>query len=223
MIVMSHEQDIREIENGLAILTKVFNKEGITYRVLGSILVAAINGKPHRTLGDIDVLLDESSWQQISADLKKEGYQLVDKNKVGFNWYEAHKPHSLGFTFLLIGKFRNDYFEYELNRSLKLRISSSYLFPTKYSLFSHSFTGIPRRSVYEGLKISSLNPKRKLDREVVTKNFAGEIPTGTKLEKAFNIYLFGIEIPYAYSFFSSLYNLYGGMRVIFGKKYEVWD
>ena len=223
MIFVAHEQDIKDIKNGLIALDRVFNKKGVNYRVLGSVLVAAINGTPHRTLGDIDILLDESNWQQISGVLKKEGYQLVNKSSFGFNWFEAHKPNSLGFTFLLIGKFQDDYFEYVLNHILKLRIASSYLTPTKYTLFGYSFTGIPRRSVYEGLKISSLNPKRKLDRELVTKAFGGKIPTGVKLERAFNIYSFGLEIPYAYSFFSYLYNLYGGLRVIFGKKYEIWN
>ena len=220
---MENLQENESIKRGLETLEKIFNKEGINYRVLGSVLVAALNERPHRTLGDIDILLDKSNWQQVANNLKKAGYQLINKSKVGFNWFEAHKKDGLGFTFLLIGKFQDDYFEYELNNNLKLRIAIPYLYPTKYSLFGYSFTGIPRRSVYEGLKVSSLNPKRKVDREIVTKALGGEIPTGVKLERAFNIYFLGMKIPYAYSFFSYLYNLYGGLRVIFGKKYEVWD
>jgi len=223
MISMSQEQHTEEIKGGLATLDKVFNKEGIGYRIIGSVLVAAINGKPHRTLGDIDVLLDKSNWQQVISDLKREGYQLVKKSKVGFNWFEAHKPNSLGFTFLLIGEFQDDYFEYELNHMLKLRIASSYLSPTKYSLFGYSFTGIPHRSIAEGLKASNLNPKRKLDKQVVASAFKNKIPDEIEFEKAFRIYLYGTEIPYAYPSFSYLYNLYGGLRVIFGKKYEIWN
>ena len=220
---MAQEQHVKEIKNSLAALDNIFNKEGINYRVVGSVLVAAINEKPHRTLGDIDILLERSNWQLVADNLKREGYQLVKKNKVGFNWLEAHKPNSLGFTFLLIGRFRNDYFEYDINHSLKLKIDNSYITPTKYSLFGYSFIGIPKRSIYEGLKASSLNPKRKLDREVVMKNFGENVPPGTELEKAFKVCLGGLEIPYAYSLFSYLYNLYGGLRVIFGKKYEIWN
>ena len=218
---MAQEQHVKEIKNSLAALDNIFNKEGINYRVVGSVLVAAINEKPHRTLGDIDILLERSNWQLVADNLKREGYQLVKKSKVGFNWFEAHKTNSLGFTFLLIGSFQDDYFEYELNHMLKLRIASSYLSPTKYSIFGYSFTGIPQRSIYEGLKASNLNPKRKLDKQVVASAFKNKIPKGTEFEKAFRIYLYGREIPYAYPSFSYLYNLYGGLRVTFGKKYEI--
>lgn len=220
---MSQEEHFKKIKAGLSTLDKVFNKESVNYRVLGSVLVAAINGKPHRTLGDIDILLDKSDWQAVSVGLERGGYQLVQKSKFGFSWIEAQKSNSLGFTFLLIGKFRDNHFEYYLNNWLKLWIDGSYLQPTKYTLFDFPFIGIPISSIYEGLKASNLNPKRKLDREVITRVFGGKMPKGIKFEDAFKVYLWGLEIPKAYPFFSYLYNFYGGLRVIFGKKYEVWN
>lgn len=214
---------LESIKGGLTILDKVFNKQKINYRVLGSLLVAALNGQPHRKLNDIDILLDENQADQVLSSLKNEGYKIELKHKFGFGWVEAHHPHSLGFTFLLIGKLEEGYFTYRLSKYLQLKIDKDYLKPTTYSLFGVKFAGIPQRSIYEGLRISSLNPKRTLDRKVVEKTFGPSLPVGQSLDKAFKIYLFGREIPHAYSFFSSIYNLYGGMRVKLGKKYEIWE
>lgn len=211
------------VKGGLLLLDKVFNKQKINYRVLGSLLVAALNGKPHRKLNDIDILLDVNHADKVFQTLKEEGYKIELKRKFGFAWIEAHHPQNLGFTFLLVGKFEDKYFSYKLSKSLQLRISNEYLKPTQYSLFGINFTGIPQRSIYEGLKISSLNPKRTQDKKVVERNFGAFPPDGERFNKAFKIYLFGKEIPGAYAFFSQFYNLYGGLRVRFGKKYEVWE
>lgn len=211
-----------KVTNGLMVLDEVFNKQSINYRVLGSVLVAALNGKPHRTLGDIDVLVDKRDYEKTTSGLQAVGYKLVSKQKYGFKWTEAYKSSSLGFTFLLVGKFLDDYFSYKLTKNIELKISADYLKPTNSSLLGITFIGIPSRSIYESLKISSLNPKRSLDRNVVMNSFE-QIPQGSTLDESFKIFIRGVEIPYAYVLFSQLYNFYGGVRVLLGKKYEVWD
>lgn len=218
----SQQVHIQKIKKGLSILDKVFNRDEANYRVIGSIPVAALNGKPHRTLGDIDILIDAKDFETVLSKLESEGYTIKNYSKFGFSWREIEKPDSLGFTFLLIGKFGKDYFSYPLAKNVELRIAADYLTPTKYTLFGISFTGIPARSVYEGLKISNLNPKRKLDQEVVINKFNDKIPEGISISSAFKVYLFGKEIPFAYQFFSQIYNIFGGLRVLLGRKYEVW-
>ena len=217
------DEHTKAVQNGLNVLNKVFNKNNVEYRVLGSVLVASLNGKPHRTLGDIDVLVDETDYEKVISRLRAEDYTTETKHKFGFNWTEAHHDGNLGFTFLLIGKFSKDYFSCKLTRNIELRISTKYLESTKYSLLGTSFIGIPLRSIYEGLKISSLNTKRNLDRKVVNDYLKGNIPSGETLDRSFKVYLSGVEIPHAYTLFSQLYNIYGGIRVLFGRKYEVWD
>ena len=217
------EKHIKAVQEGLGVFDKVFNQSNVEYRVLGSVLVAALNEKPHRTLGDIDVLVDQSDYEKVILNLQAEDYSIETKHKFGFNWTEAHHDGNLGFTFLLIGRFSRDYFSCKLTTNIELRISTKYLEPTKYSLFGKSFKGIPLRSIYEGLKISSFNPKRTLDRKVVTEYFEKGIPSGETLDNSFKVYAFGIEIPHAYTLFSQLYNVYGGLRVVFGRKYEIWD
>lgn len=211
------------IIKGLHVLNQVFSKQSVNYRVLGSILIAALKGKPHRTIGDIDILLDASDLEKVLSGLQNNGYSIEEKKKFGFFWIEAHSPRSLGFTFLLVGDFGREYFSYKLSKNIELRISNSYLTPTEYFLFGVQFIGIPVRSIYEGLKISNLNPKRTLDRKVVKESFSSKIVDGETLDKSFKVFVFGREFPHAYNIFSQLYNLYGGLRVLFGKKYEIWD
>ena len=211
------------IKNSLLVLDQVFNQQRVSYRVLGSVLIGALNGKPHRHLGDIDILLDQRYKQAVFMQLTAAGYQLIEKEKLGFHWTEAHKSNSLGFTFLLIGKFTPHYFSYQIARFLELRISLDYLKPTQYHLSGIKFTGIPHHSVYEGLKISNFNPKRKADRRII-QNILGSRPSsGISLNQAFKVYLGNLQLPYTYPTFSYLYNLYGGLRVVLGKKYEIWD
>lgn len=216
------DQNITRTKLGLRTLDRVFNKGKVKYRVLGSLLVAAINGKPHRRLGDIDILVDRSDADKVMNGLKNEGYELIKKHKIIISWWEAQRLDSLGFTFLLAGTFTEDYFSYHLN-NIEVRINNAYLAPTNYSLFGTSFTGIPLRSIYEGLKISNLNPKRAMDKKVLTDKYADKIPAGKTLEESFGVYLGKSELPYAYTAFSHIYNLYGGLRVVLGKKYEIWD
>lgn len=103
-------EDKKKIKRGLVVLNQVFNRQQINYRVLGSVLVAAINQGPHRQLGDIDVLLDINQFQKVKT-----------------------------------------------------------------------------------------------------------------MAESFTVRIWGIKLPYLYLIFSFLYNLYGGLRVRFGKKYEIWE
>lgn len=160
--------------------------------------------------------------KKVIAALRLDGYIIESKQKYGFKWIEAHKTGSLGFTFLLVGRFLNKYFSCQLTENLELIISTDYLKPTNYSLLGTKFIGIPLRSIYEGLKISNLNPKRTLDRKVILRS-SQKIPQGKSLDQSFRIFFHNLEIPHAYAIFSYLYNLYGGLRVRVGRKYEIWD
>lgn len=42
-------------------------------------MVAALNGTPHRTLGDIDVLVDEVEYKKVITRLRSNGYS-IEKN-----------------------------------------------------------------------------------------------------------------------------------------------
>jgi len=217
------DEHIKRVRGGLTALREVFAGNAGEYRVVGSALVAALYGKPHRKLGDIDMLVDAAKNRQIIAGLIEKGYTIENKSAWGFRWQEAYHRSRLGFTFLLVGTFGSQYFSCVLRGHIELRISNAYIKPMRYSLLGIEFIGIPRESVYQGIKASFLNPKRTLDRKIMKALCADVFSEGEKLDASFQLYLCGIRVPYAYTIFSHLYNLYGGIRVRFGKKYEAWE
>lgn len=209
------------LSNSLKALEKVFS--GLTkYRVLGSVLVAAINGKPHRTLHDVDLLVDENIYPEVKSRFVKYGFKCVNKRAPGFKWDEYEKPDHLTFGILLVGKFGPDYFEYRANRLFKLKIKQAYLQPTEYTLMGHKILGIPIRSIYEGIKIASFNKKRKIDKAVILRATNNKVPVGLSISQAFRVNFLGLNIPYIYPFWSQIYNLIGGVRLRLGKSYDTW-
>ncbi len=216
---MIKKQAVR-IKNSLRVL-EVFNRKKINYRVLGSLLIAALNHKPHRRLGDIDILLDQKHKLKVWDVFKRSGFELVERKKIGFSWVEANHPDYLTFTFLLIGNFCDRYFSYRLSKMIELTISSTYLEPYKYTLYGKAFIGIHPESAAEGIRISSFNPKRKVDKSILS----GLVGTASKrhsILKTFRVYICRVRIPYLYLLFSRLYDIYGGLRVLFGTRYEIW-
>lgn len=212
----------KQIKNSLRAMQQVF--AGIdTYRVIGSILVAAINNKPHRILHDIDLLIDERVYEEVANRFNKLGFMKITKRAPGFIWNEFTKDKCLSFGVLLKGKFNQECFTYKLNKYMTLYISNEYLIPTDYVLFGEKIRGIPLRSIYEGIKISSLNKKRKVDKQIIVDKVGNTLPNGPSLNEAFTIKAFGINIPYLYTVFSHIYNAIGGARLAIGKPYDPWN
>lgn len=215
------ENNTERLKNSLKALQEVF--KGLEdYRVLGSVLVAALNGLPHRELHDIDLLIDKRIYRVVEARFKELGFRKVTKHALVFEWDEYEKTEHLSFGFLLKGNFKQDYFEYKPSNLFGLRIDNTYLKPTEYELYGYKIRGIPLRSVYEGIKVASLNTKRKVDLNIVLQKIKGELPTGLSLDQAFNVRVFGIAIPYLYPAFSQVYNIVGGIRLSLGKSYDTW-
>lgn len=214
--------NIEEIKNSLKVLPKVFH--GLEdYRVIGSILVAAINGEAHRQLHDIDLLIDQKIYDEISQRFNEQGFRKITKNAPGFKWNEFQKEHHLTFGVLLLGNFEKEYFQYRPNKYLALTIKNEYLEPTVYELYGEKIRGIPLRSVYEGIKIASLNKKRMIDRQIVLAKIDKDVLKGISLNQAFGVQLFGCHIPHLYILFSQIYNIIGGIRLAFGKSYDTWN
>lgn len=213
--------NIEQIKNSLKAMQTVF--AGFEdYRVLGSTLVAAINQNAHRELHDIDLLIDERIYEDVSNSFKEVGFRKVTKYASGFKWDEFEKENHLTFGILLRGKFNKDYFEYRPNKHIALMIKNDYLKPTIYELYGEKIRGIPLRSVYEGIKIASLNSKRKVDKQIILKKIGHSLPNGISLDSAFDVQIFGVKIPHLYTAFSQIYNLVGGVRLVLGKSYDPW-
>lgn len=216
---MNQEYQREQISNSLQVVTEIFRSCNANYRVLGSVLLVAYTNRVFRHINDIDFLLNIDAKDCVFEKLKNNGFELEKKTKAGFSWFEAKRNGYLDLTFLLVGKFEKDYFNWYFMKFFELRIKADYLCPTEYNFENAKFIGIPISSAIAGIKQSFLNPKRKLDKQIL-----GEEMNKTKIKTYNNIcvYIGEIKIPYLYDIFSFLYNVYGGIRVMFGRKYEIW-
>ncbi|MSU54676.1 MAG: hypothetical protein EXS48_02505 [Candidatus Staskawiczbacteria bacterium] len=217
---MNPESQRKEIGNSLRATIEVFESCDADYRIIGSTLIVAHTNKVFRRINDVDIILDIQSKNYVFEKLKNNGFLFENKKAAGFSWIEAKKDGHLGLTFFLVGEFNKDYFIYHFNKFLALRVKSDYLKPTEYIFDGIKFVGIPISSAIAGIRQSFLNPKRKLDKEVLKIEIQ---KTKVKTYNNIYVYIFGIKIPYLYDLFSFFYNIYGGLRVIFGRKYEFWD
>ncbi len=218
---MTPDTQRQQIANSLKTMTEVFESCHANYRVLGSVLLVAYTQRVFRHINDVDVLLDIKARDCVFVKLKKNGFQLERKTKTGFSWFEAKKDQCLGITFLLIGEFNKAYFSYRFLKFFELRILNDYLYPTEYDFAGSQFIGIPVSSAIAGIKQSFLNPKRKLDTQVLVGNEVRK--TKVKTYNNISIHIAGLKLFYLYDLFSFLYNIYGGIRVLFGLKYEIWN
>ena len=210
-----------QIVRSLKLALQIFKDCDANYRIVGSMLVTSYIHRIFRRVGDLDVLLDKKSYSCILSKLEESGYILKKKHWSFFQWIEAEKKDCLGFTFLLVGEFNDTCFRYEIIPRCELRIRIEYLHPTSYSFEGIDFLGIPLSSVQAGIRQAFLNPKRKLDKQVLqvhTKN-----DTSNQIYNNIQVFLWGIKIPYLYDVFSFFYNIYGGFRVVLDKKYESWE
>lgn len=69
------EFDIDIVCKTLAKVVKILELHDIKYRFLGSVVIAAINGKLHRNLGDLDLIIDSYKKDVLYAELKELGYK----------------------------------------------------------------------------------------------------------------------------------------------------
>lgn len=218
--ILDSNSQREQIKNSLEEITAIFKSCNAGYRVLGSTLLVAYTNRVFRRINDVDVLLDIRAKDCVFTALKKYGFEVENKSSAGFSWFEFKKKNHLGLTFLLIGEFTPSYFTWPFMGFFELRMKSDYLRPTSYSFEGCTFIGIPISSAVAGIKQSFLNPKRKLDKEILGDEVSR---TNIKVYNNISVYMAGLKLPYLYDVFSFLYNIFGGMRVLLGKKYEIWD
>jgi hypothetical protein len=66
-----------QVKQTLKQLIVILEAERVEYRLLGSVVTAAINGSLHRRLGDIDLILDEKRKDRVFSQLTKLGHNDV--------------------------------------------------------------------------------------------------------------------------------------------------
>lgn len=124
---MDSENQRQQIGNSLRTIAEVFGSCSANYRILGSTLLVAYTNRVFRHINDVDILLDIKAKNCVFEKLKSCGFELEQKMKAGFSWFEAKKNGHLGLTFLLIGEFEKSYFSWRFMNFFELRIKANYL------------------------------------------------------------------------------------------------
>lgn len=193
--------------NSLSSLASVLKKCHATYRIVGSVNSVAYTQKVFRRIDDIDVVLNIRDKECVFKNLTNRGFKVIRKKLGIFYWYETAKKDHLKITFFLIGEFTKDYFLYKYGL-FRLYIQSEYIRPVQYKLNGIEFTGVPIASVVDGIKQTSFNPKRTIDKHILAK----EMDIFNKqMKNKLHIRLGKIRLPLFYRFFSYLCNVYGGI------------
>ncbi len=197
----------QQLLNSLSSLVSVLKGCRATYRIVGSANSVAYTQKVFRRIDDIDVVLDIRDKECVFKNLTNRGFKVIKKKLGIFYWYETVKKDHLKITFFLIGEFSKDYFLYKYGL-FRLYIQSEYIRPVQYSLNGIEFTGVPIASVVDGIKQTSFNPKRTIDKHIL----AVEMEVFNKqMKNKLHIRLGKIKLPLFYRFFSYLCNVYGGI------------
>ncbi len=198
----------------------ILETEHIDYRLIGSIIAASINGKLHRNLGDIDLIIDEKKKEILFNELKKIGYFPV-----GGMYEFARKYMALETlrhkSYLEVGYFHG-YWQKDgsilIGKGLiKVSIDPQAVASNHYYLDGIKFIGINPKAAATRIQASRANPKRKVELQFFKNK--GFVPFP---DTFVHIYILGIRCDWIYHLFSTLQNIIGFIRIKFGLSFDPW-
>jgi hypothetical protein len=210
----------KQVKLTLGSLIKILDEEKVEYRLLGSVVTAAINGKLHRRLGDIDLMLDKEKESRVFTRLKSLGYKRASGMFAFGRKYLALETlihpelQSIGYFW---GSWKKDGSFYMGNKFFNAHIESRGVAPNKYSLAGINFIGIPLGAIATGIMSSKHNKKRKKEVELL-----GEKKIEPINDNYIHIKLLGIPFDWAYHGSTRLLNLLGFLRQKIGLPFDPW-
>ncbi len=195
-------------------------KNNIEYRFLGSVVMAAINGKLHRNLGDLDLIIDTTGKDLLYNELTNNGYKPA-KGMFSFaRRYLALEtldhPDSLGVGFFY-GKWQSDGSFTMGKKNINVKIDSHAVEPTRYELYGVKFTGLPQEVIATGVQTSSKNPKRRYELEILKEKQIKPLPN-----TYIHVKVLGRRFDWIYHLSMALLNIIGGIRVKLGLAFDPW-
>jgi hypothetical protein len=214
------EYNLEQVLRTLSKVTAILDKYKVEYRFLGSVVTAAINGKLHRKLGDLDLIVDISGKDALYQELIKLGYFRARgmfsfaRKYMELETLEHSSLLGVGFFY---GKWKPDGSFLLGNQKIYVTIENRVLTKTKYNLYGVNFFGLPEEVIATGIKTSENNPKRKKELMLLKeKNI-------TPLKNNYiHISFFGLKVDWIYHFVMSLFNFIGDIRVTFGLAFDPW-
>ncbi len=199
---------------------KILEENKINYRFLGSVVVAGINGKLHRNLGDLDLLVDFQGKDVLYSGLKKLGYYPA---KGMFTFARKYlcletldHPHLLEVGYFY-GKWESDGSFVMGGRRINLTVEANALEKTNYTLEGITYVSIPERASAAGVMSSKNNPKRKRELLLLVEKGIKPYPNNY-----LHIQFYGLKADWLYHFAMTIFNLLGEIRVRFGMAFDPW-
>ena len=215
---MYNEEQVKET---LKQLTIILETEKVEYRLLGSVVTAAINGSLYRRVGDIDLILDEKKKDKVFAQLTKLGYGRVEsimfvfaRKYLALETLDHPELQSIGYFW---GRWKKDGSFVMENRAIKVRIEHRGIEPSKYSLLGIDFVGIPPGAIATGIMTSRQNVKRKKEIKLMQEKNIEPL-----VNNYIHIHIFGIPFDLAYHGTMALLNLLGVIRQKLGLPFDPW-
>lgn len=208
------------VELTLSKVVKILEENNIEYRFLGSIVTAAINGKLHRNIGDLDLIIDSKGKDILYGELKKLGYKQTEglfafsRRYMALETMDSLQLLGVGFFY---GNWQKDG-SFVLGGKKACAIMDSYaLSPTQYSLYGIKFIGLPKRVIATGINASKSNPKRQ--NEILLLKNEGIIPLPNTY---IHIKVFSWAVDWIYHLTMATLNLIGGIRMKMGLAFDPW-
>jgi hypothetical protein len=183
-------------------------------------VIAAINERLHRSLGDLDLIIDSDKKDILYAALKELGYKraggMFDFARKYLSLEQLERTEFLGVGYFY-GTWKDDGAFMMGNRKLSLIVDPYALKETKYTFCGVNFLGIPESSIATGIYESRTNPKRKQELLILKEK---------KIEPLTNRYIhvsvFGVSADWIYHFSMTFLNIIGMTRVRLGLPFDPW-
>lgn len=204
----------------LSKIVKILEAHNIKYRFLGSVVVAAINGKLHRSLGDLDLIIDSSKKDILYKALTDLGYKRAcgifnfARKYLFLEQLEHEKLLGIGYFY---GIWRDDGAFVMGDKNLRFRVDPHALEMTKYTFCNVNFLGIPERAIATGIFESRTNPKRRGELLILKQKKIEPLPN-----KYIHVNIFGIRADWIYHLFMTVLNIIGLIRVKLGLPFDPW-
>lgn len=209
-----------KVKKTLSLVIPILEKHTVEFRVLGSIATAAIIGKQHRNLGDIDLIIDRTKREIILDELHQLGYFQRD-GMFAFSRKYLDLDSLVHETYLEVGIFWGVWTEEKDivigTANNGITIDAKALVKTEYELHEVIFDGLPQEVIARGLLMSSKNPKRQFELSYFKQHHIQAMDSDY-----IHTHLMGIKVDFVYYLAMKVLNIIGFFRVIIGKPFDPW-
>ncbi len=217
------KKEREKLRRTIRLLSKILADLKIKYRIFGSVIPAALLGRPQRKLGDIDLMIETEDKKILYQELEKAGYQIKEKRFTlfGFDflWVEALSKDLLTLT-IFLGKFdENQNFISKISKNISAIAHSEAIKPTRYSFYGARFIGVPAMTAYYGILTSQGNPKRRYDLAAFEDRKIQKPPKGFSI---IDFYYKKTRLPFLYPLACFFQDFLGRISIFLGGNYDFW-